>query len=75
VPRISDRYEIARIVGKLIAKMEGRTAILLGPGRWGSNNICLGVPVKYNEKDVLVSSGDKRRDSLPVSPVPIRDTL
>ncbi len=49
VGRISDRYEIARLVGKINTFMEGYTSILLGPGRWGSNNISLGVPVKYNE--------------------------
>lgn len=49
VDKISDRYEIARLVGKINTHMEGRISILLGPGRWGSNNINLGVPVKYNE--------------------------
>jgi len=49
VPRVSDRYEIARLVGRINTFLEGRTSILLGPGRWGSNNIQLGVPVKYNE--------------------------
>lgn len=49
VSRISDRYEIARLIGKINKAVEGHTAILLGPGRWGSNNIKLGVPVKYNE--------------------------
>jgi hypothetical protein len=47
--RISDRYEIARIIGRINRQMEGHVAILIGPGRWGSNNINLGVPVKYNE--------------------------
>ncbi|MGV8122450.1 MAG: PEP/pyruvate-binding domain-containing protein [Candidatus Xenobiia bacterium LiM19] len=49
VGRISDRYEIARLVGRINTFMENHTSILLGPGRWGSNNIQLGVPVKYNE--------------------------
>ncbi len=49
VARVSDHYEIARIVGRINKEMERRNAILLGPGRWGSNNINLGVPVKYNE--------------------------
>jgi len=44
-----DRYEVARIVGRINQAMEARRAILLGPGRWGSNNIMLGVPVKYYE--------------------------
>jgi hypothetical protein len=49
VGRISDRYETARLVGRINAYMENHVSILLGPGRWGSNNIQLGVPVKYSE--------------------------
>lgn len=44
-----DRYEVARIIGRINSKLEGQQAILLGPGRWGSNNLRLGVPVKYWE--------------------------
>ena len=46
-PDNTARYEIARIVGRLNKKMEGRRYILLGPGRWGSSNIDLGVKVSY----------------------------
>jgi hypothetical protein len=41
------RYEVARIVGRLNKELEGRSFILIGPGRWGSGNVNLGVPVTY----------------------------
>ncbi len=42
-------YEVAREVGRANAKLAGTKYILVGPGRWGSTNPDLGVPVKYNE--------------------------
>ena len=39
--------EVARLVGRLNKALEGRTFILLGPGRWGSSDILQGVPVTY----------------------------
>ena len=47
---ISDRttkLEIARVIGRLNKRLEGQRFILLGPGRWGSSNIDLGVKVTY----------------------------
>ncbi|NDD28955.1 MAG: hypothetical protein EB084_11885 [Proteobacteria bacterium] len=45
----ADRFEVARIIGRVNQQLEGRQAILIGPGRWGSSNLRLGVPVKYWE--------------------------
>ena len=42
-------FEVAREVGRANAKLAGTKYILVGPGRWGSTNPDLGVPVKYNE--------------------------
>ncbi len=47
IPANSIRLELARIVGRLNKKLEGYTFILMGPGRWGSSNIDLGVKVSY----------------------------
>jgi len=44
-----ERYEIARIVGRVNRRLKGKVFILMGPGRWGSANIDLGVPTKYSE--------------------------
>ncbi len=49
---ISQKYDIARLVGKLnrqITKRETTPAILLGPGRWGTTTPSLGVPVSFSE--------------------------
>lgn len=41
------KQEVAHIVGRLNQQLDGQNFILLGPGRWGSANIELGVPVTY----------------------------
>ncbi len=43
------RTEIARLVGRLNRMLEGQRFILMGPGRWGSSDPCLGVPVTYGD--------------------------
>ncbi len=47
VPTRQRRIEIARAVGRINHKLERRSFILIGPGRWGSNDIRLGVPIRY----------------------------
>lgn len=44
-----DFYEVARAVGQANVVLEGERYILVGPGRWGSANPTLGVPIQYNE--------------------------
>ncbi|MBP7216314.1 MAG: phosphoenolpyruvate synthase [Candidatus Omnitrophica bacterium] len=49
---LSDKYEVARVVGKLnrtIRDKEELPTILMGPGRWGTTTPSLGVPVKFAE--------------------------
>jgi len=41
------KVEIGRVVSRINKALEGETFILLGPGRWGSSNIDLGVKVTY----------------------------
>jgi hypothetical protein len=41
------RHELARVIGRLNKTLEGHKFIMVGPGRWGSSNIDLGVPVSY----------------------------
>ncbi|MDO5115485.1 MAG: PEP/pyruvate-binding domain-containing protein [Synergistaceae bacterium] len=45
----ADFSEIAYAVGDINDKLDGERYILVGPGRWGSSNPLLGVPVRYNE--------------------------
>jgi hypothetical protein len=49
---VSDRYNVARLIGRLIHLDKGapdRKVALLGPGRWGTTTPSLGVPVSYAE--------------------------
>jgi len=41
------RMQLARLVGQLNSILQNETFILVGPGRWGSSNLNLGVPVSY----------------------------
>ncbi len=49
LPSAEKKVEISRIVGRINTALEKKRFILMGPGRWGSSNIDLGVPVKYND--------------------------
>ena len=42
--------EIAEQIGELNARLraEGRSYIIIGPGRWGSSDPVLGIPVKWH---------------------------
>jgi hypothetical protein len=53
--KISDRYELARLIGKLshIETEKDKTIMLLGPGRWGTSTPSLGVPVSYPEINTI----------------------
>ena len=44
-----DFYDVARSVGEVNVKLDGERYLLVGPGRWGSSNPILGVPVQYSE--------------------------
>jgi hypothetical protein len=43
------RSELARHIGKLNAALAGEKFICVGPGRWGSSNSDLGVPIAYGD--------------------------
>ena len=47
VPTRQRRVEIGRVVGRLNRTLPARKFILIGPGRWGSIDLRLGVPVQY----------------------------
>ncbi len=49
---LSEKYSIARLIGKLnksIVDREKMTTFLLGPGRWGTHSPAMGVPVSFSE--------------------------
>jgi hypothetical protein len=50
--RMSDRYAVARLIGKLTHLKDlgpKPTILLLGPGRWATADPALGVPVMFSE--------------------------
>jgi len=49
--RLEDAYTIARTIGRINEGLveSNEPYVLIGPGRWGSTNPGLGVPVRYGE--------------------------
>jgi len=45
--KMLDYNEVAHWIGQLNKELEGHKFILMGPGRWGSSDAMLGVPVTY----------------------------
>ena len=47
----NDRYAIARLIGQIahLPDAEGKTVMVLGPGRWGTSTPSLGIPVSFAE--------------------------
>jgi hypothetical protein len=43
------RHELARLIGRLNARLAEEGFLLIGPGRWGSTNPGLGIPVGYGD--------------------------
>lgn len=49
---LQDRYEVARLLGKINQACESLVdgcLMFLGPGRWGTSDPFLGIPVTFNE--------------------------
>ena len=52
-----DKTQVARVVGKINNALTERRFALMGPGRWGSNDINLGVRITYadiNQASLLI---------------------
>jgi hypothetical protein len=47
IPSVATKLELGRAIGRLNKVLEGESFILIGPGRWGSTNLELGVRVSY----------------------------
>ncbi|MFH1576819.1 MAG: PEP/pyruvate-binding domain-containing protein [Candidatus Margulisiibacteriota bacterium] len=46
---MNKKFEVARLIGKLNKMSKEETTLLIGPGRWGSRDATLGVPVNFAE--------------------------
>jgi hypothetical protein len=70
LPTRGRRLEVARVVGRVNHALPPKSFILVGPGRWGSNDILLGVPVRYadiNHCRMLIEVAGRRTVSRPKS--------
>jgi hypothetical protein len=47
IPERSIKLELGRAIGRLNSLFETEEYVLMGPGRWGSVNLDLGVPISY----------------------------
>jgi hypothetical protein len=65
-----DRYEVARVVGRVtrLAPAGALRILLLGPGRWGTSTIALGVPVTFAEIQRVSAIGEVVRTGMNVQP-------
>lgn len=64
----SEKIEIARAIGRLNRVLHDERFILMGPGRWGSSNMDLGVKVTYADVFntlMLVELGYSQSNSNP----------
>lgn len=68
VPSITIKQELGRVVSRLNSILANEQFILMGPGRWGSNNLDLGVKVSYadiHNTKALVEVGVSLEGSAP----------
>ncbi len=69
--RVADptiKLQLARVVGRINQRLEGQRFILIGPGRWGSVNVDLGVKVTYadiHNASALIEVALARGDHAP----------
>ncbi len=49
LPSEQARHELKRAIGRLNAALAQQSFICVGPGRWGSSNSDLGVPIDYGD--------------------------
>lgn len=62
--------EIARILGEFNARLteEKRSYILIGPGRWGSSDPWLGIPVEWSQISSVAAIIETRHERLSADP-------
>jgi pyruvate, water dikinase len=58
INRYDEKVEIGHVVGKINRHLEGKRYALFGPGRWGSNDINLGVRVGYDDINNTLTIGE-----------------
>ncbi len=64
----ANKHEVARAIGEINNRLSDTPFVLVGPGRWGSSNPHLGIPVNYSEISnckVLIELGIKKQNFVP----------
>lgn len=54
----ADRHAVSRVIGAINAASRGRTLLVLGPGRWGSRDPFLGIPVAFADINGVAALGE-----------------
>jgi hypothetical protein len=49
LPTFEQRHAVGHMVGRINRLLEGKVYALFGPGRWGTNDVKMGVRVSYEE--------------------------
>ncbi len=62
------RYEVARVVGRVNRLPGTWVTVLLGPGRWGTSTVSLGVPVSFAEIARVAVIGEIVKQGMGVIP-------
>lgn len=68
IPDLTIKHELGRAISRLNKRLENERYILMGPGRWGSANIELGVYVTYADiynTKVLIEMAVAHNGSMP----------
>ena len=65
-----DRFTVAREIGRINARVSelGLSAMLMGPGRWGTTTPSLGVPVRFAEISAMSALGEIAFESAGLMP-------
>jgi hypothetical protein len=68
IPDTATKQELGRVIGRLNHVLQEKAFVLIGPGRWGSSNIDLGVRVSYADifnTRVLIEMSVAAGDGIP----------
>ena len=68
LPDSHTRIEIGQVIGRLNTALAGQRFILMGPGRWGTSNLQLGVKVTYADiynTSVLIEIAHEDEGNVP----------
>ena len=65
---ISQKLALARVVGRINNRLKDERFILLGPGRWGSRNPDIGIPITFADvyhAQALIEIADREHKAEP----------